>query len=237
MDDLMRSPIPDWNLMKELLEALRPRGEFWLCRGAVRCELLGELRDWDDFDIMADASEEELFAAVSSAGLSVRRTFYRGYSFRLGSGRKVDIWSFRSTAGQRCGSLAEAISCFEFNVDAIVKSVHSGALLDPFDVYPEIMERHLRLLRTSGIGQNNPYLPWKAAYLVLRHAFRPHSDIIRLWQNEPHLEGIPSHAIPALQDELRRIVIDEEVRAKATRYSGLNAYVSILAPWLSGGIS
>lgn len=233
----MRPPIRDWNLLIELLAALRLRSEFWLCRGALRCELLGELQAWDDFDLMADASEEELFAAVSSAELSVRRTFYAGYSFRLRSGRKVDIWSFRSTGGQQCGSLVEAISCFEFNVDGMAKSVHRGALLDPFNVYPEIMERRLRFLRRITADQKNPYLPWKAAYLVLRHAFLPDPEIVQLWQNEPNLEGVPSHATPALRDELRRIGVDEDVRAKVTRYSGLDAYVSILAPWLSGGPS
>ena len=237
MDNLIRSPIPDWNLLIELLAALRLGSEFWLCRGALRCELLGELQDWDDFDLMTDASGEELFAAVSSVRLSVRRTFYGGYSFRLRSGRKVDVWSFRSTGGQQCGSLSEAISCFEFNVDAMAKSVHRGVLLDPFNVYPEIMARRLRLLRRIEVDQKNPYLPWKAAYLVLRHAFLPDLEIVQLWQNEPNLEGVPSQAIPALQDELRRIGVDEEVRAKVTRYSGLDAYISILAPWLSGGAS
>jgi hypothetical protein len=235
MDDPMRPSITDWDLVAELLVVLQLSGDFWLCRGALRCELLGELEDWDDFDIITNASQEDLFAAVSSAELSPRRTFYGGYSFRLRSGRKVDIWSLYSTGGRQCESLAQAMSCFEFNVDAIAKSIHTGLLYDPFNVYPELMERRLRLLRAVGVDQKNPYLPWKAAYLVLRHALLPDSDIIQLWEGASSLEGIPPHAIPALRDELRRVAIDKEVEARAAQYSGFDTYVGILAPWLSSG--
>ena|SRR5437764_553159 len=118
----------DWRSLTEFLATLNVSGEYWLCRGAIRCELLGELKDWDDFDVMAEASDEELHTAISKASNGVSRTFHGGYSFRLRSGRKVDLWSLSSTAGHQCVSVADAIARFEFNVDAIASPDYAQGL-------------------------------------------------------------------------------------------------------------
>lgn len=227
---LIESFMPDWRPLVEILSTLNVPGEFWLCRGAIRCDLLGELKDWDDFDVMAGASEEELHTAISKSELNVSRTFHGGYSLRLSTGRKVDLWSYSSTAGRQCGSLADALAYFEFNVDAIARSVRSGTLIDPFGVHPEIIRRRLRLLTPGTADLENPYLPWKAAYLVLRHRFVPDSQIVQLWRREPNAERIPDRAIPALRDELRCLGIGEELRGKVIGYPGFAAYLNVLAP-------
>ena len=88
--------LTDWAALKVLISRLEISGEHWLCRGAVRCELLGELQAWDDFDVIVEVSDTVLAHAVEDSGIESSRTFHGGYSLWLPSGRKVDVWSIRS---------------------------------------------------------------------------------------------------------------------------------------------
>jgi hypothetical protein len=205
-------------------------GALWLCRGAIRCELLGELEAWDDFDVMAEESDISLRSAVDRAKIEVSRTFHGGYSFKLKGGRKVDLWSVTSTRGRRCVSLGDALSTFEFNVDAIARSLRTGEIVDPLRVGAQILARELRL-QDSVDSTNNPYLPWKAAYLVARHRFTPDASVARLWERPPTIAGVPDKAIPALREELSRLHIQDhiqDIRARMRCYPGSGEYLDAL---------
>jgi tRNA nucleotidyltransferase/poly(A) polymerase len=220
----------DWEQLRTFMQRLKLAGGLWLCRGAVRCSLLTELQDWDDFDVMTEAPEGELQRAIEQSGITASRTFHGGYSFELSTGRKIDVWSLTWTAGRRCTSLAEALSAFEFNVDAIAKSLRSGEINDPLEVQPEIVNRKLRLQGEAQFAKN-AYLPLKAAYLVLRHNFTPDESVIRIWLESPKVEGLPMKAVPALQGEISRLGIRRNlagVQAMARKYPGLANYINLL---------
>jgi hypothetical protein len=61
----------DWEQLREVMSGLGLPGALWLCRGAIRCELLGELEAWDDFDVMAEESDISLRSAVDRAKIEV----------------------------------------------------------------------------------------------------------------------------------------------------------------------
>jgi hypothetical protein len=220
----------DWDQLCIFMRRLELSGGLWLCRGAVRCVLLAELHDWDDFDVVTEAPEDELQRAIRRSGIIASRTFHGGYSFQLSTGRKIDVWSLTWTAGRRCASLADALSAFEFNVDAIAKSLHTGQIDDPLRVQPEIITRKLKL-QSEVQTAKNAYLPLKAAYLVLRHNFVPDESITRVWLDNPKVDGLPTKAVPALQDEISRLGIRrnlEKVRTLARDYPGLVNYINLL---------
>ncbi len=222
----------DWELLRTTMQKLALAGNIWLCRGAVRCDLLGELKEWDDFDIMTEASESALHFAIQSSDFNVVRTFHGGYSFRLPGGRKVDVWSMMQTRGQRCASLGEALSTFEFNVDAIARSIFSGRIVDPLGVQSEIVSRKLKSQGGAEISQS-AYNPLKAVYLMLRHHFTPNESVVRLWQRIPEIDSIPEKAISALQKELHELGIHhglDEVRAMGEKYPAISDYIKVLIP-------
>ena len=200
---------------QQLLSSLMRRlglTELWLCRGAVRCDLLDELQAWDDFDLMAEVSEIALREAFERSGISTSPTFHGGYSLRLDNGRKADVWSLTRTRGRRCTSLEEALGAFEFNVDAIARSVRTWKVVDPLLVESEITQR---LLRVQG-AEANLYLPWKAAYLVLRHQLVPDQSVLALWEKAPSLEGLPDKAVKGLQEELGLLHIRTDMPVMAS---------------------
>lgn len=220
----------DWKSLQALPERLGLKGQFWLCRGAVRCALLRELQPWDDFDLMTDEPTAELASAIDASLIQTSRTFHGGYSFRLATGRKVDLWSLDSTMGRICKNIEEALSLFEFNVDAIAIDIDSGEVVDPLSVSPEIISRDLRIL-TPMSSTRNAYVAWKAAYFILRHRLVPDESVVELWQQPPSTEGIPSKALVALRKELRLLGISyelNEVRVVAQSYAGLSSYVDKL---------
>lgn len=73
----------DWDQLRNLMAALGLVGDCWLCRGAIRCELLEELEAWDDFDVMVEESAPALLSAIENAALNSSRTFHGG--IHLGS--------------------------------------------------------------------------------------------------------------------------------------------------------
>jgi hypothetical protein len=222
----------EWDQLRSFVQGLRLSEESWLCRGAVRCHLLGELQDWDDFDVITNASEGELASAIAKSNLPITRTFHGGYSFKSLTGRKIDIWALARTSGRECASLAEALSAFEFNVDAIARSFRSNEINDPLNVRSEILSRKLRIQETAQI-ERNAYLPVKAAYLVLRHDFEPDESIRRIWMHDPQIGDLPTKAIPALRQEIVALRIRRDLRtvkAFVDRYPGLVKYVDLLVP-------
>lgn len=232
MANLIQTPTRDWEELREAINSLELRGEAWLCRGAVRCDLLGELKSWDDFDVIVEEDETALLTSVERAVPNFSRTFYGGYSFRLIGSRKVDIWSLTSTRGQKCKSLADALLTFEFNVDAIARSIRTGEIVDPLQVRGQILGRKLKL-QDHIVSERNPYLPWKAAYLVIRHGFDPDASVSRLWIQRPSAAGLPDKAIPSLREELSQLQFleqIEEIRARASLHSGFIDYVNALLP-------
>jgi hypothetical protein len=223
--------LTDWAALKVLISRLEIPGEQWLCRGAVRCELLGELQAWDDFDVIVEVSDTVLALAVEDSGIESSRTFHGGYALWLPSGRKVDVWSISATRGQRCSSLSEALSIFEFNVDAIARSIQTGEIVDPLAMRNEILSRALRIQNVQD-ATDNAYMPWKAAYLTIRHRLVPDNSVARLWQRTPSVAGLPDTAISNLRKELQRLGIFElikELHETAQLYPGLSQYVNALA--------
>jgi hypothetical protein len=211
------------------METLGLIGDLWLCRGAVRCALLGEIQTWDDFDVMTEMPLDALDAAIENSNLVHSRTFYGGYSLKLPSGRKVDLWSFTWTCRQRCASLAEALSLFEFNVDAIAWSLRNNTICDPRGVKEEILGRQLRVQTKDRV--QNKYMPWKAAYLVLRHDLRPCDSVVRLWDQTPTTDGLPEKAVRGLQEELKMLHIHKalnRVRRLSEEYPSFAGYVDLL---------
>lgn len=222
--------LTDWEALKAVFGKFELSGELWLCRGAIRCELLGELQVWDDFDVMAEESDAVLRSAIERSETEFSRTFHGGHSFRLPGGRKVDLWSMSSTRGRQCTSLAEALSTFEFNVDAIARSLRSGEIIDPLGMQNQILRRQLRIQHATD-ARDNAYVPWKAAYLVVRHRFVPDASANRLWERTPSVVGLPDRAIPALREELRQLNASqqkEDLRKAARDYPGLSLYVDAL---------
>ena len=228
----------DWEQLQVLFQKLELAGEYWLCRGAVRCDLLGELKDWDDFDVVVEAPEDALHSAIERCDIDTSRTFHGGYSLRLSTGRKVDVWSLTSTRGRRCASLLEAVSEFEFNVDAIARSVCSGAVVDPLGVRSDIINRQLRLQGDRASNLANAYLPWKAAYLVLRHNFVPDASVTELWRKVPSFDRLPPKALSTLRVELRQLGIHRRIDAVldgAQSYPGLADHARLLISYPDEG--
>lgn len=111
-------------------------------------------------------------------------------------------------------------------MDAIARSLRTEEIVDPLRVSSEILARKLRL-QSPLDSTNNDYLPWKAAYLVIRHRFVPDASVARLWRRPPTLGGLPAKAIPSLREELSQLHVEtrmEELNARASLYPGLAEY-------------
>jgi hypothetical protein len=218
----------------EILQSLRHlenfSGELWLCRGAVRCILLNELQPWDDFDAIVSMPPGDLDRGIKNASLNPTRTFHGGYSFILPEGRKLDVWSLETTMRGQPRSIDDALSKFEFNVDAVAWSVFDKTITDPLNVLSEITARKLRLLNPA---RENPYLPLKAAYLLLRHNFKPDKTVTANWKTSWSAEDIPQSAIIGLQQQLRWLNITkdgQQVRGVQEEYPEISQYLKVLLP-------
>jgi len=71
-----------------------PEGcDAWIVRGYVRCSVLGDLRYWDDIDLVVDCNESELYKHLNTIGANFTSNYYSSPKVFMSNGRTLDIWS------------------------------------------------------------------------------------------------------------------------------------------------
>jgi hypothetical protein len=150
----------------EVAPCLPAAAEGWIVRGTVRCALLGQIKYWDDIDVITTASNDDIVGHLVEAGIPFSPNYFGTPKVIMPNGLKVDIWTH---GGQ---SLETELAGYPHNLDAIAWSVRDRRLCDPLGVAKAIARRHLDISPTfigNASAHDLHYAALKSIYLVIRH--------------------------------------------------------------------
>lgn len=139
----------------------------WVVRGYARCAYFGEIRYWDDIDVIVDCSHEDLVDHLSSSGANWTLNYFRSPKVFHSTGVTFDIWNLKE--GQ---SIQDAISEFPHNVDSLAWPVGGGELIADKDVINSLNNRMLsiNLPAIEKMSEfDSSYTAIKSVYLAIRH--------------------------------------------------------------------
>ncbi len=151
----------------EVAPCLPAAAEAWIVRGTVRCALLGQIKYWDDVDVITTASNDDIIRHLAEAGIPFSPNYFGTPKVIAPNGLKVDIWALGGHA------LETELVGYPHNLDAIAWSVRDRRLCDPLGVAEAIAQRRLDI-SPAFIGNASAhdlhYTALKSIYLIIRHA-------------------------------------------------------------------
>jgi hypothetical protein len=151
----------------EVAPCLPKAAEAWIVRGTVRCALLGQIKYWDDIDVITTASNDDIVGHLAEAGIPFSPNYFGTPKVIMTNGLKADIWALGGHA------LETELAGYPHNLDAIAWSVRDRRLCDPLGVTEAIARRHLDI-SPAFIGNASAhdlhYTALKSIYLIIRHA-------------------------------------------------------------------
>jgi hypothetical protein len=151
----------------EVGPCLPKAAEAWIVRGTVRCALLGQIKYWDDIDVITTASKDDIAGHLAEAGIPFSPNYFGTPKVITPNGLKADIWAL---GGQ---SLETELTGYAHNLDAIAWSVRDRRLCDPLGVAEAIAQRRLDISPAfigNASAHDLQYTALKSIYLIVRHA-------------------------------------------------------------------
>jgi hypothetical protein len=151
----------------EVAPCIPAAAEAWIVRGAVRCALLGQIKYWDDIDVITTASHDDIVGHLLDAGIPFSPNYFGTPKVITPNGFKADIWALGGHA------LETELAGYPHNLDAIAWSVLDGRLCDPFGVAKAIAQRRLDInpaFIVNASAHDLHYTALKSIYLIIRHA-------------------------------------------------------------------
>jgi hypothetical protein len=150
----------------EVAPCLAAAAEAWIVRGTVRCALLGQIKYWDDVDVITTASDDDIARHLAAAGIPFSPNYFGTPKVAMPNGLKADVWALRMRP------LETELAGYPHNLDAIAWSVRDGRLCDPLGALQAIAQRHLDI-STAFFGNASAhdlhYAALKSVYLIVRH--------------------------------------------------------------------
>ncbi|WP_267176878.1 hypothetical protein [Marinicella marina] len=187
--------------MSEHIEKLLPSGtSSWIVRGYPRCAYLGELRYWDDVDVIVDCSQEELTKHLSRSRINWSYNYFRTPKIFHFSGLTLDIWPLEKNQ-----SIHEAISKFTHNLDSTAWPVGGDSLLAENIVLQSLDKRILSVnipVIESMSKFDSSYAAIKSLYLIFRHNLDIDDSIAWLLNREFHDTSLMRKHVIRLVKEL-----------------------------------
>jgi hypothetical protein len=151
----------------EVAACLPAAAKAWIVRGTVRCALLGQVKYWDDIDVITTASHDDIVGHLVNAGIPFSPNYFGTPKVITPNGFKADIWALGGHA------LKTELAGYPHNLDAIAWSVRGRRLCDPLGVAEAIAQRRLDI-NPAFIGNASAhdvhYTALKSIYLIIRHA-------------------------------------------------------------------
>lgn len=167
-----------------LMDLVPDSASAWIVRGYPRCAYFGEIRYWDDIDVIVDCSQEDLVHHLNSSGANWTLNYFRSPKVFHSTGITFDIWSLKE--GQ---SIQDAISAFSHNIDSLAWPVGGGELIADKDVLSSLNNRMLSI-NLSAIekmsGFDSSYAAIKSVYLAIRHNLDVDDSVAALLSREFH---------------------------------------------------
>ncbi|MBV8180718.1 MAG: hypothetical protein JO045_18350 [Mycobacterium sp.] len=151
----------------EVAPCLPPAAEAWIVRGTVRCALLGQIKYWDDIDVITTASNDDIVRYLAEARIPFSPNYFGTPKVITPNGLKADIW----TLGGH--TLETELAGYPHNLDAIAWSVRDRCLCDPLGVAEAIAQRRLDISPVfidNASAHDLHYTALKSIYLIIRHA-------------------------------------------------------------------
>lgn len=141
----------------EATRATQFEGRVWLVGGAVRDELLGLSVDTNDFDLVVEGDALELARLLAERGVSsIEPVVYprfgtalvrvEGSNVELATARRESYDPTNRKPTVRPATLAEDARRRDFTVNALMRGLHDGHLIDPLRV--GLADLEARVLRT-----------------------------------------------------------------------------------------
>ena len=150
-----------------LLPCLPNGAEAWLVRGCVRSALLGQIKYWDDIDVVVNCTHEQIFRHLNDSCIPFSLNMYGSPKAVLHGGLKVDVWALDTKHGM-AGELAR----YSHDLDSIAWSVQEQKLCDPIGVSQHLADRILdinSLFDRTATTLERQYAAMKSLYLIIRH--------------------------------------------------------------------
>jgi len=151
----------------EVAPCLPTAAEAWIVRGTVRCALLGQIKYWDDIDVITTASDDDIVGHLAEAGIPFSPNYFGTPKVITPNGLKVDIWALGGH------TLETELSGYAHNLDAIAWSVRDRRMCDPLGVADAVAQRHLDISPAfigNATAHDLHYTALKSIYLTIRHA-------------------------------------------------------------------
>jgi hypothetical protein len=150
----------------EVAPYLPAAAEAWIVRGTVRCALLGQIKYWDDVDVITTASDDDIAGHLAQAGISFSLNYFGAPKVAMSSGIGAVIWAL----GGR--SVETELAGYPHNLDAVAWSVRDRCLCDPLGVAEAVAQRRLDISPAfigDASAQQLRYAALKSVYLIVRH--------------------------------------------------------------------
>lgn len=186
---------------ERLKDIIPSKREAWVVRGYVRCAYLGELKYWDDLDVIVDCSSQELISHLDQLGVSWAKNYFGNPKIYHSSGITIDIWPL--TQGQ---SIENAISEFPHDIDSLAWPVNGGGLIASDRTLNSISNRKLCInhLAVDNLSKRDvSYTAIKAVYLIIRHNLEPDSSVAQLLNRDFEVSPLIKKHTISLAKELR----------------------------------
>jgi hypothetical protein len=151
----------------EVAPCIPAAAEAWIVRGAVRCALLGQVKYWDDIDVITTASLDDIVGHLLDAGIPFSPNYFGTPKVITPNGFKADIWAIGGHA------LETELASYPHNLDAIAWSVLDRRLCDPLGMAEAIAQRRLDInpaFIINASAHDLHYTALKSIYLIIRHA-------------------------------------------------------------------
>lgn len=139
----------------------------WIVGGTVRCALLGQIKYWDDVDVITTASGEDIVRHLTKTGMPFAPNHAGAPNVHMPKGLIVDIWTLDGC------TLETELASYPHNLDAIAWSVRDRRLCDPLGVAEAIAQRRLDInpaFIANASAREFHYAALKSIYLVIRHS-------------------------------------------------------------------
>lgn len=166
--------------------------EAWLVRGYVRSSIFGELKYWDDLDVIVPFDRDTLISHLEHREINYSINHFGNPKIFLQDGFVIDIWSLKDDQ-----TITEAIEGFVHNIDMVAWSISDKeyTVID-LDAYSERrLEVNLDVIKKLN-DNDKAYAVLKTIYLLIRHNMIPGTTVADLFSLEIEMQGISQkHAI------------------------------------------
>jgi hypothetical protein len=166
--------------------------EAWLVRGYARCSIFGELKYWDDLDVIVPFDRDTLISHLENREINYSLNHFGNPKVFLQDGCVIDIWSLKDEQ-----TITEAVEGFVHNIDMIAWSISDKEFTAiDLEAYSERrLEVNLDVVEKLN-DSDKAYAILKTIYLLIRHNMIPGTTVADLFSLEIKMQGISrKHAI------------------------------------------